>query len=70
MTLRPDRRVTAGLLAVCCGLLSPLVSERVLAHRLGLAGPPVLYASVGLAGVAAAGAFRYSSTGSWLYLSL
>ncbi|TKX53629.1 hypothetical protein EXE42_11850 [Halorubrum sp. SP3] len=68
MALRRDRRLAAALLAVCCGLLAPLASERLLAHRLGLAGPPVMFGFLALAGVAAVAAFRYSAADSWRYL--
>ncbi|KOX95762.1 hypothetical protein [Halorubrum tropicale] len=68
MALRPNGRLGGALLAVCCGLLAPLISEQVLAHRLGLAGPPVAYGFLALAGVGAVAAFRYSSADSWRYL--
>ena len=65
MAIRRNRRVTAGLLAVSLGLLAPFASERVLAHQLGLAGPPVAYGICGLTALAAVAAFRYSSARSW-----
>ncbi|WP_396611824.1 hypothetical protein ACH9L7_00630 [Haloferax sp. S1W] len=68
MTLHADRRSTAGLLAICCGVLAPLVAEEILAHRLSLEGMPVIYGFLGLAAVATAVAVWYSSTYSWKYV--
>jgi hypothetical protein len=64
-----DRRVTAALLAVCCGLLAPIVAEEVLAHQFGLAGPPVFYGFVTVA-AAAAVALWYASRASVRFVPL
>ncbi|SEL52704.1 hypothetical protein [Haloferax larsenii] len=70
MALHADRRFTAGLLAICCGVLAPLVAEEILAHRLSLEGMPVVYGFVGLAAVATAVSVWYASTYSWKYVLL
>ncbi len=59
------RRLVAGLVAVGAGLLAPLVAEEILAHRLGLEGPPVVYGSVALTAVGTAAAVRHAGTRSW-----
>lgn len=64
MSLRAKRSL-AALLALGIGIAAPLVSEEVMAHRLGMAGPPVLYATLVVAAVGAAVATWYSSGSSW-----
>ena len=69
MRSKIDRRVTAALLAVCCGLLSPIIAEGVLTHQFGLAGPPVFYGFVSVA-AAAAVALWYASRASVWFLPI
>jgi len=70
MVLSVDRRFTAGILAVCCGLLSPLLAEEILAHQLSLAGMPVFYGFIGFSLIATVIAVWYASTTSWRYVLL
>ncbi|ELZ96822.1 hypothetical protein C440_03573 [Haloferax mucosum ATCC BAA-1512] len=70
MALHVDRRLTAGLMSICCGVLAPLVAEEILAHQLSLEGMPVVYGFLGLAAVVTAVSVWCASTYSWKYVLL
>ncbi len=51
MGLTITRRATAGILAVCCGLLSTMIAVDVIGGYLSLEGMPIVYGLLGLSAV-------------------
>ncbi|WP_148416101.1 hypothetical protein [Haloferax sp. KTX1] len=65
MELTSNRRSTAGLLALCCGLLSTMVAVEVVGGYLSLEGMPVVYGLLGLSAVGTLASKWFSRTASW-----
>ncbi|ELZ87162.1 hypothetical protein C453_02389 [Haloferax elongans ATCC BAA-1513] len=65
MGLTIERRSTAGLLAICCGLISTLVAVEVVGGDLSLEGMPIVYSLLGLSVVGTAVTSWYGTTDSW-----
>ncbi|RDZ63922.1 hypothetical protein C5B90_12495 [Haloferax sp. Atlit-12N] len=70
MGLTITRRATAGILAVCCGLLSTTIAVEVIGGYLSMEGMPIVYGLLGLSAVGTLVSNWFSRTSSWKSLPL